>query len=58
MIIFVFQFVSLCAWRQRNGQPERAFERGVWQTAGGPAETPNASLPALFGNEIESNNKR
>jgi hypothetical protein len=42
-----------CAWRQRSGKPERAFERGGWHAPGG--KTTDASLPALFGHEIESN---
>ena len=36
-----------------SGQPERAFERGVWHAPGGPSETTGTKQPALFGLSID-----
>ncbi len=35
-----------CAWRQRSGQPERAFERGMAR-AGGEKKRPRESAGAV-----------
>jgi len=43
------QYTLKGARRQRFGQPERAFERGVWYAPGGPSETKDASTQRCSG---------
>ena len=40
---------------RRGGSPEARFERGGWHALEGPTETTGASLPALSGDQIDTN---